>query len=271
MTNTEDSKIRAFGGGPLLGSDAVRYVHVDEAGISRREPYAVVAGIVTHADKQWRALNQYLSDMADDLVPNEYREGLIFHAKDLFHGSGKFDREKWPRQKRMAIMEQLALIPSKFDIPVVSGIVEKKKHQWSDSTASEMDANHYALAFGLCATSAEYFMRNFAEPDEVATLIAEDVPHMRKHAQWGYKVLKNPSLGWDKGSDALASCAPLTRIVEQPMFAAKDQSSILQVADLLAFALCRRANGKNDVSELIKLFFPHIIMLPHWLGDEIKS
>jgi Protein of unknown function (DUF3800) len=259
-----ESGLRAFGGGPLLGASAVRFIHLDEAGTSSREPYVVVAGIVSHADNQWRALNRYLLDMANALIPEDLREGLIFHAKDLWHGSRKFNRQQWPRPKRLEIMEQIAIIPEKFAIPVVIGIVEKEKYSWGETKGqTDIDAWNYALAFGLAAGCAEYFMRKFAE-EEVATIILEDVPHMRAHARRGYNILQNADNAWAKG--AMKSVTPLTRIVEHPMFAAKDQSSILQIADLLAFVMCRRANGKTDVAPLVERFASQIVMLPEWLS-----
>jgi hypothetical protein len=245
----------------------VRFAHLDEAGTSRQEPFAVVAGIICHADKQWRALNQYLSDMADDLVPPEFRDGIIFHAKDIFHGAKRFDRENWPRERREKILLELAKIPTAFDVPVVIGMIEKKRHAWPGQQPKDIDASNYALAFGMAATSVEYFMREFAESNEIATLIAEDVPHMRRHAKAGYNVLKNPNLPW--AENALGKHLPLERIAEQPMFAAKDESSILQVSDLLAFALCRRANGNKDVDPLIAEFSGNIITLPDWFAAEI--
>lgn len=263
--------VRSYGGGELLGSNAVRFAHVDEAGTSRQERYAVVAGVVSHADKQWRLLNEYLSDMMDDLVPSEHREGIVLHAKDLFHGTKKFHRDRWPRELRMQILEALAVIPVKFDLPVVIGILEKEKHKWDgEIKATDLDASHYALAFGLCASNVEYFMRKFAETDEVATLIAEDVPHMRAHAKRGYKVLKDPSFPWE-AYPSLADSAPLTRIVEQPMFAAKDESSILQIADLIAFTICRRVNGNKDVNGLVERYAENIIALPAWFGAALAE
>lgn len=260
--------VRAFGGGRLLGSNAVRFAHLDEAGTSRKERYAVVAGIVSHADKQWKALNQYLSDMMDDLVPKQFRDGIVLHAKDLFHGVKKFDREKWPRERRLRIMMELAKMPAAFDIPVVIGICDKPQHSWGDiKNQSEIDASNYALAFGLAAVAVEYFMRNRA-PDEVATLIAEDVPHMRRHAKGGYNVLKSSNRNWN--DHALSSYCPLQCIVEHPMFAAKDESSILQVSDLIAFTLCRRANGNADVDELVRQYLPNVVSLPIWLADELN-
>lgn len=260
-------KSRAFGGGELLGSKAVRFAHLDEAGTSRQEPFAVVAGVVSHADMQWRALNEYLSDMMDDLVPAGLRKGLVLHAKDLFHGTKKFHRDVWPRDRRMRIMMELAKIPVAFDIPVVTGIIQKGQHSWPGTNKpADVDASHYALAFGMAAVSVEHFMRARA-PDEVATLIAEDVPHMRRHAKGGYNVLKDKSRGWDE--HILKDYCPLTRIVEQPMFAAKDESSILQVADLLAFTLCRRANGHKDVDPLVSQYLENVVTLPDWFANEV--
>src|SRR6266849_3413019 len=89
-----------LGGGPLLGDNLVRMIYLDESGISATEPYVVVAGVIIHADKQWKGLEKYLLDMVDELIPPAMRDNFYFHATELFSGGKRFDRNSWPKEKR---------------------------------------------------------------------------------------------------------------------------------------------------------------------------
>jgi hypothetical protein len=82
------SRLLAFGGGPLHGHKLVRIAYLDEAGISDKEPFAVVAAVIIDGDRHWRALHDALSGLADLCAPPEKRNGFIFHATELF-GGGK--------------------------------------------------------------------------------------------------------------------------------------------------------------------------------------
>jgi hypothetical protein len=68
---------------------------LDEAGISSKEPTAVVAEIIVHADRQWRHLDGELNAIKRKFsIP----ERILFHAKDLFQGTGKFTQINGPYQ-----------------------------------------------------------------------------------------------------------------------------------------------------------------------------
>jgi hypothetical protein len=248
--------LKAFGGAPLVGDRLVRFAHLDEAGTSAREPYAIVAGVVSQPDLQWRALQQYLSDMADDLVPSDLRKGIVFHAKDLWHGSGQFPRDRFSRDLRVRILTELANIPVNFDIPV---IVNGTKKADLPETQNK-NAVAYSIAFGMAVIGVEHVMRAFCEADEVAMVIAEDLPSMRQHAKWGFQRLMEPE-HWDQTQNKLL---PVTRVAETPQFAEKTDSSILQVADLVAFVTCRRLNDKEDVQFLLDKFKDNIVTWPGW-------
>jgi hypothetical protein len=92
---------------------------------------------------------QVRADMADDLVPPEFRDGIVFHARDIFHCVKRFDRDKWPRDRRSIILTELARIPVEFDVPVVIGMIEKKRHSWPGQKPEGVDASDYALARAL--------------------------------------------------------------------------------------------------------------------------
>ena len=89
-------------GARLLGERLVRVTFLDEAGVSnpREEPFLVVAGIMLDPDRHYGTLDARLRTLAEECFPPERSEVLaqvralgrpfIFHAKDVWHGSGFF-------------------------------------------------------------------------------------------------------------------------------------------------------------------------------------
>jgi hypothetical protein len=239
-----ESSLCAFGSGPLKGDNFVRWAYVDEAGISSREKLVTVAGVVINADKHHRAITARLNEMRNALPP-ELADGLIFHAKDIWHGNKEFEREKWEahgifKEERRSLVQKLCSIPAEFNLPVVLGFVVKEHHDWQPivrSKGGNLDANRgsYAIAFGQCCITVEAFMRDRALPDEVAHIVAEDTKEMREYAAWSYELLERP-FSWP---DVFDKYLPIERIAEDPMFTPKKRSSILQVADSLAFVINR--------------------------------
>jgi hypothetical protein len=61
----------AFGGGPLEGRKVVRFVFTDEGGISRDEPFVVVAGVFVHGDDQPVPLENELERLVQKHIPKE--------------------------------------------------------------------------------------------------------------------------------------------------------------------------------------------------------
>jgi hypothetical protein len=54
----------------------------------------VVAGILIHGDRSYRALEQKLRDLVIEEIPQSDRNDFVFHAKDIFHGNKYFERER---------------------------------------------------------------------------------------------------------------------------------------------------------------------------------
>src|SRR5258706_1348820 len=118
----------ALGGAPLLGGDLVRFVYLDESGTGdpKREPWVVVCAVIVHADKQWRALTKYLSDLADEVVPKAKRsEFAAFHAVELLSGGKIFERDPNNFEKWWSVLDELLTIPEKFDLPIAYGRVAR--------------------------------------------------------------------------------------------------------------------------------------------------
>ena len=109
----------------------MRIAFLDEAGRSRQEPIIVVAGILIHGDRTYRKLVQRFDEIARQFLPQADQKGFVFHAKDIFHGAGRYfkDRNSWPRERRWPILEALAALPREFGIPVVFGHLDKTEYR----------------------------------------------------------------------------------------------------------------------------------------------
>jgi hypothetical protein len=240
----------AFSGGsrslaPLGGELLVRFVYVDEAGISAKEPHAVVAGIVVHADNEWKLLEASLRGLVSKYVPGADPSKFIFHAKDLFHGEKLFPRDKWPKELRWEILERLVSLPREFGMPIVLGSWGKADVPAQPKTANvQIDA--HAMAFAMCVSCANAFVRVRA-PNEVAIVVAENNQQARSSLKELQARLR------ERVHDAFTELAfknlTFTHIVDTLHFAEKSESALLQVADACAFTarryFCKLSNGER--------------------------
>src|SRR4051794_26608716 len=116
---------RSISGVPLNGNRLVRVAYLDEAGVSNpnHEPFLVVGGIIIDADRQMIAIEDRIDEICSDHIPEEDREGFVFHATELWSGGSYFDRKTWPREKRHQISMDIISIPRDFDIPISFGFI----------------------------------------------------------------------------------------------------------------------------------------------------
>jgi Protein of unknown function (DUF3800) len=236
----------AFGGSaPLQGNKLVRFVFLDEGGISKHEPFAVVAGIFVHADEKLVLLENELERLKLKHIPEEYRDGFIFHATDIWSGGGKLfkDRARWPLDKRIRILRDLARIPRKLDIPIVYSSIDKnvlrlakdEAGTWTSLSGRKFDVHSHAVSFGVCTALIERVMRQ-KWPDEVAQLVVEDNSDARLIIKLVHQILRNPRIA-TAVTNAIVEVLPLTKIRGSPHFATKAESHCLQLADTCAFVV----------------------------------
>jgi Protein of unknown function (DUF3800) len=256
---------RSLSWAALEGSKLVRLVYLDETGISVNEPVVVVAGVVIDADKHYMIVAQYIRDLIAEYVPEDCRygywgDGFTFHAKDLFHGSGKvFDKQKYPLERSHEVFKKLLGIPVLFQLPVVCGHLLKR----SVAGMSKQDLRHepsknQAFAFSLCALAAERYMKGVSDPLEIATLVAEDNNETRRMVKEMHLLLRGARQHSD-GGDALLSilleiasdCLPIRRIVDTVSFAEKIDSFLLQIADACALVIRYYFEGRSNAGEFI--------------------
>ena len=251
--------VTSLSGHPLKGQRRVRFVFVDESGSSAKEPVTVVAAIIVHGDHQWKPVANHLAGLVKDHVPLHLQKNFVLHAVDLF--SGKALQEAWPPQKSWNLLEKVLQTVPEYMIPVSFGFCRKLTpvvesilppddlaylNRGLERPGSRVKLQH-ARAMADCLTWADQFIERFC-PDEVATVLVEDNPEMRKSIKAMPQLLEmisslpigNP--GWIK---------PLRSIVGTVNYAGKREEPLLQLADACAFILRRRLGGFPHVDRFI--------------------
>lgn len=230
----------------------MRLVYFDEAGIGdvTKEPFAVVAGVIVEGDKQWRAVEAHLRKLVDQYVQPNDQVGFVFHAKDIHHGTHKMHRDRYARTIRIELLKELCHVPSKFDLPVVAAYVERAAYaaRYPALSPKELTVNAQAIAAISCTSAVEKALRSEGSADEVAVLVYENNKSARQTIKECHNFLRTPQALSDATASgwALESLLPFARIVDTAHFANKDEASILQVADAVAFAISRQLNGRDS-------------------------
>lgn len=261
------SRVRAFGGAALRGDKVVRVAFLDEAGTSNpaHEPWITVSGIVIDADKQWNQIESHLVELADELAPPGKRDGFIFHAKELLNGGKIFPRGEYDIVSRMAILERVAKIPQDYELPVLFGFAERatlfEGESASGLTRKEHTTACVVSAFIHCVVELEKFMREFAGKDEVAMIVMEDNPEARRIIRESHRLLCDSDQLKHIPPEDMAYL-PLTRIKDIPYFAAKTDSSLLQIADACAAITKRHLARKPHINGLYGLLADNMIARP---------
>lgn len=247
------------------------FVYMDEAGTSANEPVTVVAGIILHADLQWKVAFEELQNVLDRFVPASLRKGFIFHAKDIWNGY----RGEWNFEDRRQLVAEVASIPRRIGAAISLGKVRR------DASSVEFEGlKHHELqhitAFTLAVSEANKFIRKRAAIGEVAALIAEDVHNLRKELRTSLSVdadiISNDNLRKTQLEEAMGSHpAPaefggIDQIIDTIHFVEKDGAPLLQIADACAFSFRRYFAELNFGETLIKSMLKENLVLQDWMG-----
>lgn len=236
----------------------MRFVFVDESGISAKERVTVVAAVIVNADKELKAVEERVESIIAQYVPEKYQEGFSFHATDLFHGGGRiFDRRHYPLEISHEILKKLILVTGEFRLPIVYGYSEKTLllEAFKKVPPRHAAAIHHAYTYSMCAVAAERYMRESAEPSELASLVVENNDNSQKAIRLMHALMRSKNL--DETASLLVAdlkqmapdCLPLKKIVHGVYFASKEDSVLLQIADVCAFTIRRFLEAKPDIKE----------------------
>jgi hypothetical protein len=267
---------------PLCGENLVRIAFLDEAGRSRQEPIIVVAGIIIHGDRTYRDLEAQLREIGK-LLPEGDRKGFVFHAKDIFHGAGRYfkDREKWPREQRWPILRAIAALPRQFGLPVVFAHLEKAeyhdyaapqltKHSNERNRSEITDIAEHMAVFARAEIAIERQMHRFPR-DEICMLVAEDTDRVKQAIKISHATLRDPEEIANSGYLTEIEGLPITKIVDTPHFAAKAESAPLQVADTCAFLILRRLMRRIESQEFFEQIAPQLTWTASDFGDSMGA
>jgi Protein of unknown function (DUF3800) len=242
----------------------VRFIFLDEGGISKHEPFVVVAGPFVDGDKELIPLENHLEELVEKHIPEEEREGFVFHTKDIWTGAKYFrDRQKWPIHKRVAILDDLVRIPETLELPIVCQFVERARFPFSplphDPADKDLSIGIHAVTFAACSLLAERIMRKWW-PSEVAQLVSEDNDQARATIKEVQALFRN---GADlKRNNIDVDCLPLTRIRGSVHFAVKSESKPLQLADVCAFFIRGHLAGHPKNAQFYDVLKRWMIVLP---------
>jgi hypothetical protein len=121
---------------------------------------------------------------------------------------------------------------------------------------------YHAIAFANCFLRVEKFAREIF-PDEIVQIVAEDNADARHTIKGVVQIIRTPArvriLGLDK-----AGVLPLERIHGPVLFAEKNESRPLQLADACAFLIRRRYYRHDEQSaRFYDKLKPWMLMLPN--------
>ena len=239
---------RAFGGGILWGDKPVRYVFVDEAGTSAMEPVTVVVGLIADADSHVMNAEAMALELLGS-VPPQHKEGFVFHATQVF-GDKKYQAD-WSMTDRLYLLKGMMSIPRRIGMAItVSAWWRSNYGEGKEVGLSQSQLDHLK-AFEFCLTVADRNIRRHAGPREVATVVAEDVPEMRRHLKavprvWrdnpmhiDAEMLRKTSKDVEAGHMVQSGELRITRIRNSVHFVEKAEDPLVQVADACAYGFRR--------------------------------
>lgn len=239
---------RALLGGKLTGRNLVRIAYIDESGVSdrRQEPILVVGGVLVHGDHQLDKLESALQEIAKKHIPEEYRDGLVLHTSEIYNGHGKiFDKRlhpEWTVEKRMALLIDLAKLPAKLNLQVVSAHVKRahfveKNYPIPSEKKPDPTLAAHLCAFMACAMEVELWMRQNAKLEH-CLMIVEDNQHARKVIKETQRDYQNQSFA-ALFEEKHKKYFPFKKIKEDPAFQSKRPSHPLVLADFIAYVMKR--------------------------------
>jgi hypothetical protein len=222
-----------------------------------------VAGVVVHGDNDSVELEDQFDELVERYIPEDDRPGFIFHATDLFHGGPYFDRQRWPREVRLQILNDLAKVIKDLSLPVVAGFYKKEGFGAGVLSPTESEIFKHGIMHTMaaidCAMWADRWLEKFS-PNENAVVIAEDVDRVKRLIKAAIRVLRSEDLILKNGLGAVIGPVglPLKRIVDTVHFAEKADARALQLADLCAFTLGRAAKDKSVPLPVFEIIWNHL-------------
>lgn len=207
-----------------------RLVYIDETGSvgrgARSQPKLMVVAAMVD-ETQVQALNESLEDVAMTHLgrcPADFE----FHGNEVWHGS-KYWKGKDPPELLAAYEAAIALLGT-HDIDLAYSSIHKKR--LNDRYGGAADANAYRLALQFLLEKVDSYSR------DLKILVADESKEQELRAIKMVADLQS----WGGGE---VPGRKLRTIIDSLHFVPSDASSGVQMADLVAFLLQRRARAEG--------------------------
>ncbi|QQV78611.1 DUF3800 domain-containing protein [Sphingomonas aliaeris] len=251
------------------------YIYTDEAGTSRPEPVCVVAAVLIQADRHWQKAASMLEEVLDLMVPEKLRPGFIFHAKTVLNGYREFDAV-WPKDERVGLIGMVASIPQALKTAIVIGKV-RRDSPVPQQFSSKPEDYHHLLAFHLCMARANKYIKDHGQIDEIATIVAEDIPKKKNLLREIIKVSLNEidinehnvivtKKDRIAGRILQTNATVIDRVIDTIHFCEKNQAPLLQIADACAYSFRRYLAQQSDGDLLVHSILKSDLIWSEWQG-----
>jgi hypothetical protein len=253
---------QAISGDLPWGSSPVRFVFIDEAGTAEHEPVTIVVGLIVNADEQLMLAEAAIKEVLP-AVPEQFREGFIFHATEVW--SDPKYRPDWSMADRLALLRAMMALPRRLGIPIAFGMVRRDVPIPDEHRFGMTQAQYRHLeAFHGCIARADKYIRERADLKEVASVVAEDVPEMRKFLKLVPQLLRDDPFVLPPGLlrpteeekrlgyVTQESEFRVSRIRRSIHFVDKDSDPVLQLADACAFGFRRYFSEQQFGEEFVE-------------------
>jgi hypothetical protein len=228
----------------------MRFIYTDEAGIAANEPVTVVVGLIVNADTQWVPTVGRIFEVLKS-VPEKFRQDFIFHATSVW-ADHKY-RPDWSMNGRVEFLKRMMSIPRESGLPIAYGLFYRDGTLNPDVNLTELkmtrEQYQHVHAFEACMASADEYVNTFAAQNEVAAIVAEDIPEMRQRLKEATTQLRTGGLTVNarvtnqvQGTTVSSQrkvAMKIRRVIDDIHFAPKDSALILWLADAVAFGLRR--------------------------------
>ena len=267
----------ALGGGPLDGDKLVHFIYLDESGTGdpQHESHVVVAGVMVHADKQWKKVERELIDMADAFALPEDRPNFCFHAYDLYSGGKQEFRTKYPWEKRRKFLQALCEIPVRFALPVFMFAINRKdyiaRYTRPGESPDEIMTHILLHATGCCSQGVNTFIEKTLPAEEVATLVYEQNGRKSLAVTEYHKFFRSEFVEDALKDLSVRRMSRLDRIIEAPFHQTKTDSSLLQLADVCAYVLGRKIRGVGIANEFCQPLLRQLVWGNKTIYDEASA
>ena len=240
----------------------MRYVFLDETGTSDSEPFTLVLGVIVQADEQFHLVEERLLELSNQVPPSFRAKHRYLHAKDIL--GSQFMRDEWPTAARVQLVKEVMSIPRTMRLGLAVGLrrrdTKDARQVYPKTTMSAVQFDH-SIAFLMCISQADKWIRLHAGPREVATAIHED-NNTKKYLQDVARGLTREK--FELKSDQFfaatndliipreAGMVHISRIRMPIYFAEKRDEPLLQLADICCFGFKRFYGGYAYSEEYMK-------------------